>query len=429
MGLFHQQEDTEKGPHMTTARNSYIALSLVFAFLTLAVGQALLDKAVASAQSGEPVPVFEVDPTWPKPLPNNWVIGGVVGVSVDPMDRIWIMHRPSFIAANERAAADGLSSVCCFPAPPVLAFDQSGNLVKAWGPQRKPSSPGSAISESTEIVPGWEHWAQSEHGIYVDYKGFVWTGGNGQKDSRVLKFTQDGKFVMEIGGFAPYGTNGPGHDGGPDSHDTKYFNKPATMVVDPGTDELYVADGYGNRRVIVFDANTGEYKRHWGAYGNEPDENDTYNDRRGGVDTDYDPNIVSTQFGRATHGVRVSSDGTRVYVADRTNNRVQAFRTDGTYLSEGFIDRYALGFGSAFDLALSPDPEQRFIYTADGMNQRVVVLQRDTMEILTSFGRGGPYPGQMYALHSIATDSRGNVYTGETLHGRRVQRWLYRGMR
>ena len=415
---------------MKVTRNLFVGLSLVIVVVALSVGsKVLLEKAAAGQPQGsEQVPVFEVDPLWPKPLPHNWVIGGVVGVAVDAQDRVWIMHRPSFIAANERAAADGLSSFCCFPAPPVLAFDQEGNLVKSWGPQRKPANPGSAISESSETIPGWEHWPQSEHGLYIDYKGNVWTGGNGQKDSRVLKFTQDGEFIMQIGSFAPYGTSGPGHDGGPDSHDTENFNKPTTMVVDPETNELYVADGYGNRRVIVFDADTGEYKRHWGAYGNPPDENDTYNDRRGGVDTDYDPNRASKQFGRGTHGIRVSTDG-RVYVADRTNNRVQGFRTDGTFLGEGFIDRHARGFGSAFDVALSADPDQRFLYNADGMNQQVVVLRRDTLEVVTRFGGGGPYPGQMYAVHSIATDSMGNVYTGETLHGRRVQRWLYKGLR
>lgn len=414
---------------MKVTRNLFVGLSLVVVVVALSISEVLLENvAAAQNQGGESVPVFEVDPMWPKPLPNNWVIGGVVGLSVDAQDNIWMMHRPSFIAGNERAAANGIASICCYPAPPVLAFDQEGNLIKSWGPQRTPAVPGNATAGSSEIVPGWEQWAQSEHGLYVDYKGFVWTGGNGQKDSRVLKFSGDGKFIMQIGNFDPYGTSGPGHDGGPDSHDLENFNKPTTMVVDPRTDELYVADGYGNRRVIVFDADTGEYKRHWGAYGNVPDENDTYNDRRGGVDTDYDPDIASQQFGRATHGIRVSTDG-RVYVADRVNNRVQAFTSDGTFVKEEFIDRFARGFGSAFDVALSADPDQRFVYVADGMNQRVVVLQRDTMQTLTRFGSGGPYPGQMYALHSIATDSMGNVYTGETLHGRRVQRWVYKGMR
>ena len=415
---------------MNVSRPLVVGLSIGGVVLAV-LGMSLATREQAPAVPGQDadlIPIFEIDPMWPKPLPNNWVTGGVVGVSVDDQDRVWIMHRPSFIAANERAAADGNASICCFPAPPVLVFDQAGNLVESWGPQRDPANPGSAIAEDTGPVPGWEQWAQSEHGIHIDHKGFVWTGGNGQKDSRVLKFTQDGDFVMQIGNYAPYGTTGPGHDGGPDSHDTQNLNKPSKAVVDPSTNEVFIADGYGNRRVIVFDADTGEYKRHWGAYGNPPDDTDTYNATRGGVDATYDPEIASKQFGRATHGIALSRDG-MVYVADRTNNRVQAFETDGTFVAEGFIDRNARGFGSAFDVALSVDPQQRFLYVADGMNQRVVVLRRDTLELVSRFGSGGPYPGGFYAVHALATDSKGNLYTGETLHGRRVQRWVYKGLR
>ncbi|MBM3779038.1 MAG: hypothetical protein FJW23_12535 [Acidimicrobiia bacterium] len=377
---------------------------------------------------GQQVPIFEVDPLWPKPLPNNWVTGGIVGVGVDADDRVWVMHRPSFIVANERAAADGRTSLCCYPAPPVLVFDEEGNVVKSWGPQRTFASPGSAIVDDAVADPEWPEWAQSEHGMHIDHKGFVWTGGNGQKDSRLLKFTQEGEFVMAVGGFAPYGTSGPGHDGGPDSQDLENLNKPAKAVVDPSTNEVYVADGYGNRRVIVFDADTGEYRRHWGAYGNEPDDADPYNATRGGVDGTYDPDVVSQQFGRPAHGIIVSRDG-RVYVADRTNNRVQAFTTGGTFVAEGFIDRHARGFGSAFDVELSADPAQQFVYVADGMNQRIVVLRRDTLEVVSRFGHGGPYPGGFYAVHALAVDSQGNLYTGETLHGRRVQRWVFKGTR
>ena len=414
---------------MNGTHRLFISLLGSLILVVIGCGGGELENApVSQEQDDNQVPIFEVDPLWPKPLPNNWVTGGIVGVAVDQDENIWIMHRSSFIASNDRSADDGISSICCIAAPPVLVFNQAGDLIKSWGPQRKPSgSAGAIVSGDVDVIQGWEQWAQSEHGLTIDYKGFLWTGGNGQKDSRVLKFTLDGEFVMAIGNYAPYGTDGPGHDGGPSSDDTENLNKPTKAWVDPATDEVYISDGYGNRRVVVFDADTGEYKRHWGAYGGVPDDDDPYNATRGGVDATYDPEIASKQFGRATHGITVSLDSI-VYLADRTNNRVQSFSADGTFLKEVFIDRHSRGFGSAFDVALSSDPEQRFLYVADGMNSRVVVVRRDTMEVVSRFGHGGPYPGGMYAVHSLATDSQGNLYTGETLHGRRVQRWIYKGL-
>ena len=414
---------------MNGTHRLFVSLLGSLMLVVIGCGGGELDNApVSQEQDDNQVPIFEVDPLWPKPLPNNWVTGGVVGVAVDKDENIWIAHRSTFIAANDRSADNGVSSICCVSAPPILVFNQAGDLIKSWGPQREASgSAGAIASGDVEVVPGWEQWAQSEHGLTIDYKGFLWTGGNGQKDSRVLKFTLDGEFVMAIGNYAPYGTDGPGHDGGPSSDDTENLNKPTKAWVDPATDEVYISDGYGNRRVVVFDADTGEYKRHWGAYGGVPDDDDPYNATRGGVDETYDPEIASKQFGRATHGITVSLDSI-VYLADRTNNRVQSFSADGTFLKEVFIDRHSRGFGSAFDVALSSDPEQRFLYVADGMNSRVVVVRRDTMEVVSRFGHGGPYPGGMYAVHSLATDSQGNLYTGETLHGRRVQRWIYKGL-
>jgi hypothetical protein len=338
--------------------------------------------AAAAPQAGEGasdenmVPYFEADPTFPKPLPNNWAYGAVVGVAVDAQQRVWIIHRPSMMT-RERNAADGVASYCCYPAPPIIVYDQAGNFVKAWGPIRK-ATRGQAVGDGGTTNapatggppaatiggdiddPKWkDHWPESEHGIHVDYKGFVWTGGNGQKDSRILKFDENGKFIMQIGNYSPYGTKGPGHDGGPDSSDTKNLNKPTTMAVDPKTDEIYVADGYGNRRLIVFDANTGAYKRHWGAYGNPPDDKDPYNATRGNTDKTYDPKIVSKQFGRATHGTALSTDG-HVYVADRPNHRVQAFTLPGSSSAKVFTDRNARGTGAAGAVVVSPD--QRWLY-------------------------------------------------------------------
>ena len=388
---------------MTTGRNLVPGATILIFLVTLAVGQHLLKRTVvARGQGSGQVPRFQVDPLWPKPLPNQWVMGSVIGVAVDSRDQIWMIHRPSSLSDNERAAAlDPPLAACCVPAPPILVFDQEGNLVDSWG------GPG----------PGYQ-WPQSEHGLYVDYKDNVWIGGNGSNDHQIVKFTQDGRFLLQIGRS--------GMSQG--SNDTENLKQPTTMTVDPVANEVYVADGYGNRRVVVFEADTGEYKRHWGAYGNRPDDADPYNASGATVGPDYDPDKPpSRQFSRAVHGVTISEDRL-VYVADRVNNRVQVFEPDGTFVKEGFVDKRTRGFGSVFELAFSKDSGQRFLYNPNGMNQSVDILLRDSLEVVARFGQGGRYPGQFYAVHSIAVDSRGNIYTGETLEGKRLQRFVYQGM-
>ena len=388
---------------MTTGRNLVPGATILMLLVTLAVGQHLLEgTVVARGQGSGQVPRFQVDPLWPKPLPNRWVMGSVVGVSVDSRDQIWMIHRPSSLSDNERAAAlDPPLAACCVPAPPILVFDQEGNLVDSWG------GPGAGYQ-----------WPQSEHGLYVDYKDNVWIGGNGPNDHQIVKFTQDGRFLLQIGRS--------GMSRG--SNDTENLKQPTTMTVDPVANEVYVADGYGNRRVIVFDADTGEYKRHWGAYGNRPDDADPYNASGATVGPDYDPDKPpARQFSRAVHGVTISEDRL-VYVADRVNNRVQVFEPDGTFVKEAFVDKRTRGFGSVFELAFSKDSGQQFLYNPNGMNQSVDILRRDSLEVVGRFGQGGRYPGQFYAVHSITVDSRGNIYTGETLEGKRLQRFLYQGM-
>ena len=346
----------------------------------------------AAEQSRVQAPMFEVDPLWPKPLPNHWVLGSTIGVSVDAQDHIWIIHRPNSVEDNFKAATfNPPIGRCCTPAPPVLEFDQEGNLLRHWG------GPGE----------GYE-WPQNNHGITVDHKGNVWIGGNGDEDSHVLKFTQDGKFLLQIGRLGKHGG----------SNDPQNLWRPAKIVVDPAANEAYIADGYNNRRVIVFDADTGQYKRHWGAYGARPD------DVKIG---DYTPAEPPSKHFRTVHCVAVAKDGL-VYVCDRVNDRVQVFRKDGTFVKEAFFEQKTLRSGSVWDLTLSRDPQESYIYMVDGVNEELRILRRDTLAVLTAFGDGGRQPGQFDGVHNIAVDSRGNLYTTETYNGARLQRFLYKGV-
>ena len=344
----------------------------------------------ATQAAGSSAPMFEVDPMWPKPLPNHWILGWTVGVAVDAQDHVWVVHQASKLEASEIWGTNNSSS-CCIPAPPVLEFDQAGNLIGHWG------GPGDGYD-----------WPDT-HGITVDYKGNVWIGGNAARDGQVLKFTQSGQFLMQIGH--------PGRSQG--SNDVENLNKPTKVVVDPATNEAYIADGYGNKRVAVYDAETGQYKRHWGAYGHRPD--DTNLGR-------YDPNAPPVQqFRNPVHCVELSNDGL-LYVCDRVNDRLQVFHKDGTFVKEAFFAKTTLGDGSVFDIAFSKDPQQQFIYIADGSNDKVYIIRRDSLELVTSFGDGGRQPGQFYAVHSIATDSKGDIFTAETRRGQRVQKFVYKGM-
>ena len=365
----------------------------------LAVAAAVLPWLVGdlalrlSAQTRVQAPHFEVDPLWPKPLPNHWVLGSTIGVSVDDQDHIWILHRPNTVDDNFKAAAvTPVVGRCCTPAPPVLEFDQEGNLLRHWG------GPGA----------GYE-WPLNNHGITVDYKGNVWLGGNDDKDTHVLKFTRDGKFLLQIGKQGV-------HNG---SNDVEHLWRAAKIVIDPPTNEVYIADGYGNRRVIVFDADSGKYKRHWGAYGAKPDDADI---------GDYSPSAPPAKQFRTVHCVIVSKDRF-VYVCDRVNDRVQVFRTDGTYVKEAIFEPKTIRSGSVWDMTFSRDPQETYIYQVDGVNEEVRVLRRDTLEVLTTFGDGGRQPGQFYGVHNVAVDSKGNLYTTETYNGARLQRFLYKGIR
>jgi DNA-binding beta-propeller fold protein YncE len=369
--------------------------------MALAAAVALsLQVAAASAQAPTPprmIPHFEVDPSWPT-LPSKWVWGQVSSVSIDSQGHAWILQRPSTVRNDQKAMA----------APPVLEFDEAGNFIQGWG------GPG----------PGFD-WPETEHGIYADPKGFIWIGGNGRTDDHLLKFTRDGKFVMQIG-----------HKGqSKGNKDTQNVNQAADTFFYAPTNELFVADGYGNRRVIVFDADTGAFKRMWGAFGNEPLDNVPAEPKV--AEGDRIPAKEQTgpgplQFVRPVHAVRVSNDGL-VYVSDRGGKRVQVFTLDGKFVMQRFIDRYCeaphCGNGQTVaSTAFSHDPEQQFLYVASRSPARVWILDRKTLEPLDSFGRNGVAPGEFYVMHHMNVDSKGNLYVTEVQDGKRIQKFVFKGM-
>jgi hypothetical protein len=372
-------------------RKLLIAMSFVAAVAALGFGSGALESA---AEAGlVEAPMFEVDPFWPQPLPNHWVLGSVVGVGVDSRDHVFIVHRQAPL--NERteigAAQDPPTGECCIPAPYVLEFDPEGNLMNSWG------GPGEGYT-----------WPESNHGITVDHMDNIWIGGNGD-DSHILKFSRDGRFL------AQYGEVGQEVD----SNSTTHFGRVAKISFDGDANEAYLADGYGNKRVAVLDASTGEFKRYWGAYGNRPSDEDL---------GPYDPEApLAQQFRTPVHCAEPSHDG-YVYVCDRPNDRIQVFEKDGTFVDEVVIAPLTRGDGSTWDIAFSRDAEQKYMYVADGKNMKVYIMDRLSLEVLTSFGDGGRQPGLFFAVHSIATDSQGNIYTTETYEGKRVQKFVYRGL-
>ena len=392
-------------------KRNHLVVCMVLLALTFAGGSdVFLTTEVGAAEVM--APRFEVDPFWPKPLPNHWILGATIGVAVDSRDHVWIVQRNTpdqFAARTELGAAqDPPLSECCNPAPPVLEFDPEGNLVGHWG----------GPTESGEY-----EWPASNHGIVVDHKDNVWIGGNGGADAHVLKFSRDGKFLMQLGrsGARATGEERAGRQVfARDSHSPDSFGRVAKISFDAEANEMYLADGYLNRRVAIIDADTGKLKRYWGAYGEKPD--DTVDVAR------YNPDDPpAKQFRNPVHCAELSNDGL-VYVCDRPSDRIQVFQKDGTFVKEVMIAPQTLSQGSTWDIAFSRDSEQKYIYLADGQNMKVYIIERATMEVLTSFGDGGRQPGLFFAVHSIATDSKGNIYTTETYEGKRLQKFVFKGI-
>jgi len=369
--------------------------------IALVLAASAFTRVTAQARQA---PVFQVDPTWPA-LPNNWILGTVTSVTVGPDQHVWIIHRPRTVPEAKRAQA----------APPVLEYDAAGKFVKAWGGDGK----------------GYD-WPSAEHGISADYKGNLWLTGSGPsgggpgatQDNMILKFSRDGKFLLQVGG-----RNQPGGN-----KDTKNFERATDIDVYKKTNEAFISDGYGNRRVIVLDADTGAFKRMWGAFGRPPDDDPPAPARPAAAPGGAAPAAAaappstpegSPRFANPVHGIKVSNDG-MVYVCDRTNRRIQVFGVDGKYVNQVFINRSEAV--SAAGLAFSGDPQQTYLYVADYGNSHVVVVNRKTLEVLYQFGKRSPTPGDFQGIHNLATDSKGNLYTAEVAPGNRAQRFVLKGI-
>jgi DNA-binding beta-propeller fold protein YncE len=313
-------------------------------------------------------------------------------VFVEPAtDHVWVLNRPRTLQKDEDYAAQKPPAAdCCVPPPFVMEFDESGTFLTSWG------GPG----------PGYE-WPANEHGLSIDSKGNFWIAGNGKGDAQVLKFSKEGKFLLQIGHSGR--SNG--------SNDLENFASPTKATYYAKTNEVFVTDGYINRRVAVFDADSGKYKRHWGAYGKPPDDS--------APKTRTYEGPAPQQF-NLSHDVQISRDDL-VYVADRSNNRLQVFKPDGTFVKEAFVARdVRTPTGTVVTVAFSPDQEQKFLYVTSG-DQKIRILNRQTLDVLGTIGRLGHYAGQFHHITDIAVDSKGNIYTGEN-EGRRVQKFLFKGM-
>jgi hypothetical protein len=376
-------------------------LCVLGACLTLA----LAVVPTTHAQNDEKdVPQYRVDAFWPKQLPNNWIMGQVGGLSVDDHDHIWVLQRPLSATPDELGAQQTpVRSICCNSTPSVLEFDSEGNVIRAWG------GPGYVAD-----------WPKSEHGIWVDRQRNVWIGGNAPVDRQVLKFSADGKLLLEIGHSSQEPKN---------NQDTAILGQPAGVEVDDAAHEVYIADGYMNNRVVVYDSNTGEFKRGWGAYGipltdikNDPPY--PSDGEQGPAALRYSPgNPLDPQFKNPVHCARLSADG-YVYVCDRDNDRVQVFTRMGAFVKEFQIHPTTLGNGSVWAINFSRDPKQKYLLIADGEDNVVWIVRRDDGIVVSSFGHNGRNAGDFHWLHQAALDSHGNYYTGEVDSGKRIQKFV-----
>lgn len=369
-------------------------------------------KAGAAAAAGSrntlPAPQYVVDPFWPHQLPHNWILGQIAGLAVDSHDHVWVLQRPRTLTVDELGATQTPPrSQCCTAAPAVLEFDDQGSVLRSWG------------------GPGYiADWPKNEHAIWVDREDHVWIGGNGSGDRQILKFTADGHFLMQIG----HPSDAPA-----DNADTNILGQPAGIEVDDASHEVFIADGYLNNRVVVFDSETGHFKRGWGAYGiplsqiiaaappEQPGSTPPLEHS-----PQYQPgDSPDKQFRTPVHCVRLSADGF-VYVCDRRNDRIQVFTKQGRFVKEFIVHPSTMGNGSAWTVELSHDTRQMYLLVADGEDNVIWVLNRNDGSVVSSFGHNGRNAGQFHWVHQTAIDSHGNFYTGEVDTGKRIQKFVLR---
>jgi DNA-binding beta-propeller fold protein YncE len=429
------------------------------------------------SKSGK-TPDFVNDPTWPRPLPHSWLLGQIGGLYVDSHDHIWVYNRPRTLNNDEVglekpltdvtdakgqpanglgfARVNGFGADCCRAAPSVLEFDTDGKLLRAWGGPSDPGFLGSKCKAEDGCV-----WPNSEHGIYVDAKDNVWIAGNsaapqaGAKeipwttnksggDGFVMKFDVDGNFKMRIGG-TPSGPDSNSKDGG--TNGTPLLYQPADMVVDPRTNRLYIADGYGNRRVLIVDADSGKYIGHFGAYGNNPVDDKAAAAAGPWFEASVKGDKKPAFFRNPVHCVKIADDG-KIYVCDRGNDRIQVFDGKDPALGKecsnpngdagkcGFVaERFISGnsytqpmmSGTAVSVNFSKDKAQSCLYVGDLDSETIYILNRNSLEQLGRIGRAGRMAGNFHWLHQVAIDSKSNIYTGEVDTGKRVQKFIRYG--
>ena len=378
------------------------ALLTVLCFLALG--------AVIQAAAQE-IPRYKVDASWPKELPNNWILWNSTGLVVDQNDHIWVINRPRQVSmADAGAAQTPPISECCIPAPSLVQFDADGNFLKAWG------GPG--------YVP---NWPILEHGLFIDGGGNFWIGGTFQPsanqdlltapipkpkellgDRHLLKFSPDGKQLLMIG----HPSNAPTNN-----QDTTILGAPSEMFVDDEANEVYIADGYQNRRVVVYDSITGAFKRGWGAYGMPLSQIDN------GRPPAHDPAVPAKQFRGSVISIDISVDGL-VYVCDRGGDRIQIFTKQGKFVKEFLVHPKTLGTGSVWSTMFSRDPQQKYLYVADGVNGKIWILNRDDGKEVGSIGHKGHQAGQFDQIERMALDSKGNLYVTEVAPNTRLQKFV-----
>ena len=375
---------------MSTLRAAFAAMPILVVSMALPMGSATAANPAASPA----VPEYALDTSWPKlPLPNKWALGLINGIFVDAKNHLWLYHSPELAPKYALgAAANPPTGKCCVPAPAIIEFDEQGNVVRSWdiGAGRGYDMPSAG------------------HGLYIDYKGNVWIGGSqtrkgadgAEPDGLYLKFSADGKFLMQIGGKGP--SKG--------SLDTTQLGGASAVDVDPATNEAFISDGYGNHRVIVFDADTGKFKRQWGAYGKPP------TDEQIGP---YDPSAPPAKQFRLVHCIRITKDGF-VYVCDRLNDRLQIFKKDGTFVREHIYEPTTRGAGSVGNVSFWPNADQTYVLMNDPGNFQWVITRRSDGAVLSRFGTYGTYPGEFHRNHQMEFDHNGAIYTSEDA---RVQRF------